>query len=247
MEELTLPLSIGFNALDIINFVDAHASYLFVFLLMAVESSFIPFPSEAVVPPAVYFMLGADKAEHVVVSEQLQILQANSSFNFGIVLLIVVAATAGALVGALVNYYLSLWLGRPIVYRFANSRVGHFFLVTEEKVKKSEEYFDKHGPVATFIGRLIPAVRQLISIPAGLSRMNIVKFCTFTSLGAFVWNCILAGLGVWLFIAVKEDDLYATVEKYNGYLTIGGLCLLGICVLYMIYKAMTAKKSQAKA
>lgn len=132
MEELTLPLSIGFNALDIINFVDAHASYLFVFLLMAVESSFIPFPSEAVVPPAVYFMLGAI-----------------GTFNFGVVLLIVVVATAGALVGAMVNYYLSLWLGRPIVYRFANSRVGHFFLVTEDKVKKSEAYFDKHGPIAT--------------------------------------------------------------------------------------------------
>ena len=230
MEELTLPLSIGFNALDIINFVDAHASYLFVFLLMAVESSFIPFPSEAVVPPAVYFMLGAI-----------------GTFNFGVVLLIVVVATAGALVGALVNYYLSLWLGRPLVYRFANSRVGHFFLVTEDKVKKSEAYFDKHGPIATFIGRLIPAVRQLISIPAGLARMNIVKFCTFTSLGAFVWNCILAGLGVWLFTAVDRQALYATVEKYNGYLTIGGLCLLGACILYMIYKAVTAKKSKANA
>lgn len=230
MEELTLPLSIGFNALDIINFVDAHASYLFVFLLMAVESSFIPFPSEAVVPPAVYFMLGAI-----------------GTFNFGVVLLIVVVATAGALVGALVNYYLSLWLGRPIVYRFANSRVGHFFLVTEDKVKKSEAYFDKHGPIATFIGRLIPAVRQLISIPAGLARMNIVKFCTFTSLGAFVWNCILTGLGVWLFTAVDRQALYATVEKYNGYLTIGGLCLLGACILYMIYKAVTAKKSKANA
>lgn len=230
MEELTLPLSIGFNALDIINFVDAHASYLFVFLLMAVESSFIPFPSEAVVPPAVYFMLGAI-----------------DTFNFGVVLLIVIVATAGALVGALVNYYLSLWLGRPIVYRFANSRVGHFFLVTEDKVKKSEAYFDKHGPIATFIGRLIPAVRQLISIPAGLARMNIVKFCTFTSLGAFVWNCILAGLGVWLFTAVDRQALYATVEKYNGYLTIGGLCLLGACILYMIYKAVTAKKSKANA
>ncbi len=230
MEELTLPLSIGFNALDIMNFVDAHASYLFVFLLMAVESSFIPFPSEAVVPPAVYFMLGAI-----------------GTFNFGVVLLIVVVATAGALVGALVNYYLSLWLGRPIVYRFANSRAGHFFLVTEDKVKKSEAYFDKHGPIATFIGRLIPAVRQLISIPAGLARMNIVKFCTFTSLGAFVWNGILAGLGVWLFTAVDRQALYATVEKYNGYLTIGGLCLLGACVLYMIYKAVTAKKVKSEA
>lgn len=230
MDELTIFLSIGFNALDIINFVDTHASYLFVFLLMAVESSFIPFPSEAVVPPAVYFMLGAIGA-----------------FNFGVVVLIVLAATAGALAGALVNYYLSLWLGRPIVYSFANSRIGHFFLVSEEKVKKSEEYFDKHGPIATFIGRLIPAVRQLISIPAGLSRMNIAKFSIFTSLGAFVWNCILAALGVWLFTTVDRDALYATVEKYNGYLTIGGLCLLGVCILYMIYKAMTAKKSKAKA
>lgn len=226
MEELILPLSIGFDAMDIINFVDAHASYLFVFLLMAVESSFIPFPSEAVVPPAVYFMLGAI-----------------GSINFGVVALIVLVATAGALVGALVNYYLSLWLGRPIVYKFANSRVGHFFLVTEEKVNKSEAYFDKHGPVATFIGRLIPAVRQLISIPAGLSRMNIGKFCIFTSLGACVWNCILAGLGVWLYTAVSRKALYETVEKYNGYLTIGGLCLLGICVLYMIYKAMAKKKN----
>lgn len=229
MEEFVLPLSIGFDALDIINFVDAHASYIFVFLLMAVESSFIPFPSEAVVPPAVYFMLGAI-----------------GTFNFGVVVLIVIVATAGALVGALVNYYLSLWLGRPIVYGFANSRVGHFFLVTEEKVKKSEAYFDKHGPIATFIGRLIPAIRQLISIPAGLSRMNIAKFCTFTSLGAFVWNCILAGLGVWLYHAVDKADLYATVEKYNGYLTIGGICLLGACILYMIYKAVSTKKKSAK-
>lgn len=225
MDELTLPLSIGFSALDIINYVDAHAGYLLVFLFMAIESSFIPFPSEAVVPPAVYFMLCAAGA-----------------FNLGIVVLIVLVATAGALVGALVNYYLSLWLGRPIVYRFANSRVGHFFLVDEAKVKKSEEYFDRHGPVATFIGRLIPAVRQLISIPAGLSRMNIAKFCVFTSLGAFVWNCILAALGVWLFTAVSRDALYETVEKYNGYLTIGGLCLLAAVILYMIYKALTAKK-----
>lgn len=227
MEELSLPLSIGFDALDIINFVDTHSGYLFVFLLMAVESSFIPFPSEAVVPPAVYFMLGAI-----------------GSINIGVVILIVIVATAGALVGALVNYYLSLWLGRPIVYKFANSRLGHFFLVTEEKVNKSEEYFDKHGQVATFIGRLIPAVRQLISIPAGLSKMNIVKFCIFTSLGAFVWNCILAALGVWLFTAVGRDALYGTVEQYNGYLTIGGICLLGLCILYMIYKAMTNKNKK---
>lgn len=230
MEELTLPLSIGFSALDIMNYVDAHASYLLVFLFMTIESSFIPFPSEAVIPPSVYFML-----------------HAAGGFDFGVVSLILLAATAGALAGALINYYLSMWLGRPIVYGFVNSRLGHFFLLSEEKVVKSEEYFDKHGPAATFIGRLIPAVRQLISIPAGLSKMNIGKFCIFTSLGAFVWNCILAALGVWLFTAVDRDALYDTVEKYNGYFTIGGLCLLGIVVLYMIYKALTAKKSKHNA
>lgn len=221
MEELTIPLSIGFEAVDVINYVDTHASYILVFLLMAVESSFIPFPSEAVIPPSVYFML-----------------HAAGGFDFGVVSLIILAATAGALVGALVNYYLALWLGRPIVYKFANSRLGHFFLLSQEKVEKSEAYFDKHGPIATFIGRLIPAVRQLISIPAGLAKMNIGKFAIFTSLGAFVWNCILAGLGVWLFTAVGRDELYATVEKYNGYFTIGGLCLLGACILYMVYKAL---------
>lgn len=220
-----IDLSIGFDALDIINFVDTHSSYFLVFLLMTVESSFIPFPSEAVVPPAMYFLLGAAGA-----------------FNIWVVVFVVLAATAGALLGALINYYLSLWLGRPIVYRFANSKVGHMMMLNEEKVKKSEDYFDSHGPTATFIGRLIPVIRQLISIPAGLSRMNIGKFCIFTSLGAFIWNCILAALGVFLYFTVSRKALYDTIEQYNGYLTIGGLCLLGIVVLYIIYKSMKRHK-----
>lgn len=229
MLDLTLPLSIGFDAAEIFKFVEANSTYLMVFLLMVVESSFIPFPSEAVVPPATYFMLSAA-----------------GSMDFGIIFMIIIVATGGALGGALINYYLSLWLGRPIVYKFANSRVGHFFLVTEEKVKHSEAYFEKHGSIATFIGRLIPAVRQLISIPAGLARMKIVKFCTFTALGAGIWNCILAALGAWLSTVIGKDALYNTVEEYNGYLTIGGLCLLGACILYLVYKAATAKKVKAK-
>ena len=225
MIDLTLLLSIGFDAAEIFKFVEANSTYFMVFLLMVVESSFIPFPSEAVVPPATYFMLSAI-----------------GTLDIGVVASVVLAATAGALGGALINYYLSLWLGRPIVYRFANSRIGHFFLVTEDKVIKSEAYFDKHGPTATFIGRLIPAVRQLISIPAGLSRMNIAKFCIFTSLGACIWNIVLSALGAWLFTAVDKNVLYEKVEEYNSYLTIGGLCLLGACVVYLIYKASTAKR-----
>ncbi len=158
------------------------------------------------------------------------------------IFLIVLVATAGAVVGALINYFLSVWLGRPIVYAFANSRIGHACLIDREKVDKAERYFDEHGAVSTFIGRLIPAVRQLISIPAGLARMNIGKFVIFTALGAGVWNCILAGLGYWLGKTVPLDTLYENVEKYNSYFTIGGFILLAICLLYIIWQAMKKKK-----
>ena len=146
-----------------------HLNYWTITLLMTIESSFIPFPSEIVVPPAAY------KA-------------ATGEMN---VFIIFVAATLGANIGALVNYYLAKWLGRPIIYKFANSRFGHMCLIDEAKVKYAEEYFDKHGSLSTFIGRLIPAVRQLISIPAGLARMNIWKFILFTTIGAGIWNAIL--------------------------------------------------------
>ena len=129
-----------------------NASYLFVFVFMVIESSFIPFPSEVVVPPAAY--LAMQKGDMNI-------------------FLVVLAATAGALVGALVNYVLSLLIGRPIVYAFANSRFGHACLINQEKVEKAEKYFDNHGAASTFFGRLIPAVRQLISIPAGIAKMNI--------------------------------------------------------------------------
>lgn len=224
MEELTITLSITdwLDASYFFNWFVENASYLFVFIFMVVESSFIPFPSEVVVPPAVYIGL--------------------TTGNMNIIL-IVLLATFGAMLGATINYYLSLWLGRPIVYRFANSRVGHACLLNEEKVVKAENYFDKHGASATFIGRLIPAVRQLVSIPAGLAKMNILKFEVFTGLGAMTWNIILAALGYLLYCIVPNiNDLYVQVEKYNGYLTIGGLCLLVGVVGYLIYKAVKTKK-----
>ena len=164
-----------------------NASYLFVFVFMVIESSFIPFPSEVVVPPAAY--LAMQKGDMNI-------------------FLVVLAATAGALVGALVNYVLSLLIGRPIVYAFANSRFGHACLINQEKVEKAEKYFDNHGAASTFFGRLIPAVRQLISIPAGIAKMNIWVFMLFTSLGALIWNCILAGLGWWLSRHVSLDEIY---------------------------------------
>lgn len=192
------------------------AIYLMVFGLMVIESSFIPFPSEVIVPPAAY--LAATSHEVNIVA-------------------VVLIATLGALGGAFINYYLSVWIGRPIVYRFADSRLGHACLINREKVDNAERYFDKHGAISTFIGRLIPAVRQLISIPAGLARMNIGRFAIFTSLGALVWNAILAGLGAWLGHLVPREQLYAKVEEYNSYLTYAGITLGVLCVVFILWNA----------
>lgn len=220
--DLFIPLAITdyLNAAWFFDWFVNNASYLFVFIFMVIESSFIPFPSEVVVPPAAYLAM-----------------QRGDMNIFAVVLV----ATAGALVGALINYVLSLLIGRPIVYAFANSRFGHACLINQAKVEKAESYFDKHGAASTFIGRLIPAVRQLISIPAGIARMNIWVFCLYTSLGALVWNAILAGLGWWLSLHVSLDELYVAVEKYNSYLSLGGLILLVLCVLYILYNAFKKK------
>lgn len=200
---------------------DAATVYLMVFTLMVIESSFIPFPSEVIVPPAAYL---------ACTSHQVSIT------------VILLLATAGAIVGALVNYYLSMWIGRPIVYKFANSRIGHACLITQEKVEHAEKYFDNHGAISTFIGRLIPAVRQLISIPAGLARMNIGKFIIFTGLGALVWNAILGALGYWLGTMVNREELASQVEKYNEYLTYAGLAIGVICVIFILFNAFRPKK-----
>lgn len=220
MIELFDPLTI-FNTAELFRWFTEHADYWFVFLFMVIESSFIPFPSEVVVPPAAY--LAVTKGD----------------MNIYIVIIL---ATAGALVGALINYYLSMWIGRPVVYAFADTRIGHMLLIDRTKVDKAERYFDKHGAVSTLIGRLIPAVRQLISIPAGLSRMNIWKFMLYTSLGALIWNSILGGLGYWLGRTVPFDDLFNKVEQYNSYLSYAGIALLLVCAVYITYKALRPSK-----
>lgn len=220
MIDLTMLLAI-FDANTFFNWFVENANYWFVFIFMVVESSFIPFPSELVVPPAAF--LAATKGDMNV-------------------FIVVVVATAGALVGALINYWLALWIGRPVVYAFADSRIGHACLIDREKVEKAEKYFDHYGAVSTFIGRLIPAVRQLISIPAGLSRMNLASFCIFTSLGAAVWNSILAGLGWWLGQYVSLNDLLAKVEQYNSYLTYAGLALCAVCVAIILFNAFKKRK-----
>ena len=193
-----------------------HLNYWTITLLMAIESSFIPFPSEVVVPPAAY-----------------KAASGNSELN---VYLVVLFATIGANIGALINYFLAYFVGRPIIYKFANSRFGHMCLIDEAKVQHAEAYFEKHGALSTFVGRLIPAVRQLISIPAGLAKMKLSTFLLYTTLGAGIWNAILAAIGYYLQSVVPEDQLMATVKDYShelGYVFIG----LGVLVVaYLIHK-----------
>lgn len=194
-----------------------NLNYWTITLLMAIESSFIPFPSEVVVPPAAY------KAA------------ASGELN---VWLVIFFATLGALIGAFINYYLAVWLGRPIVYKFANSRIGHMCLLDEQKVVKAEEFFVRYGVAATLVGRLVPAVRQLISIPAGLARMNIAKFALFTAIGAGLWNGVLAALGYFLEAVVPEDQLIATVTKYSHEIGYGIMAVVAVALAYLIYKGV---------
>ena len=194
-----------------------NLNYWTITLLMAIESSFIPFPSEVVVPPAAY------KAA------------ASGELN---VWLVIFFATLGALIGAFINYLLAVWLGRPIVYKFANSRIGHMCLLDEQKVVKAEEFFVRYGVAATLVGRLVPAVRQLISIPAGLARMNIAKFALFTAIGAGLWNSVLAALGYFLEAVVPEEQLIATVTKYSHEIGYGIIAVVAIALGIIIYKGV---------
>lgn len=194
-----------------------HLNYTNITLLMLLESTVVPVPSELVVAPAAYYAAGG---------------------NLNVVL-VVLFATIGADIGASINYFAALYVGRPIVYKFANSKLGHLCLLNEEKVKKSEAYFDKHGVAATLTGRLIPGIRHLISLPAGLTRMNYWKFLLYTTIGAGAWHTILAAMGWYLHSIVPEDKLNETIERYNAYI-IGGI--IAIVVLVIVFLVIRHKK-----
>lgn len=204
----------------IIDWYAAHMNYGSITALMTIESSFIPFPSEVVIPPAVY-----------VASDPNSAVYATDNYIVN-VLLIVLFGTIGAILGAIINYFLSMWLGRAIIYAFADSKLGHLCLLSREKVEKAEAYFNEHGKVSTFIGRLIPGIRQLISIPAGLSKMHFGWFLFYTFLGAGIWNCVLALLG---YIAHGQADL---IDKYSHELSVAILVVLGLAILYFIAKKL---------
>ena len=202
----------------------ANMNYATITALMAIESSFIPFPSEIVIPPAVY-----------VAGTQGSSLNTTDSYIINVIL-IVLFGTLGALIGAIINYLLAMWLGRPIIYAFADSKLGHLCILSSEKIKKAEDYFNEHGKVSTFIGRLIPGIRQLISIPAGLCKMNFGGFIFYTVLGAGVWNVVLALLG---YIAHGQMDL---IHAYSHELSIIIMGLLGVAVIYFAIKFIIKHK-----
>lgn len=205
---------------SVLHWYDAHMNYYAVAGLMTLESSFIPFPSEVVIPPAVY-------------------VAANPESRGGMkIWLVVLFGTIGALVGALINYFLSMWLGRPIVYAFAESKLGHALRLSKDKIVKAENYFNDHGNVSTLVGRFIPVIRQLISIPAGLSKMNLGAFCFFTTIGALAWNCILALLG-WL--AYKAADP-SVIEKYSHQLSIIIIVLFVAAVAFFVIRAIVKNR-----
>lgn len=196
-----------------------NMNYGTITLLMAVESSFVPLPSEFIIPPAAYIAFGPD-----------------SKLN---IYLIIFFGTLGALLGATFNYFFALLLGRPIVYKFAESKVGKLFLLSQEKVEKSEKYFNQKGKISTFIGRLIPGIRHLISIPAGLSRMNYGAFALFTALGAFIWNVCLVAMG---YLAHGQADL---INKYSHEFSMAMVVLVGLAVVYYIVKFIIKKRKKA--
>ncbi len=158
--------------------------FLLIFIFMTVESSFIPFPSEVVMIPAGFLAYRGSLTTHIPALD---------------LTLAILIGLAGSMAGAYINYYLSIWLGRPFLRRY-----GKYFFLSEQHLDRAEEIFRKYGDLATFVCRLLPAIRQLISIPAGLARMNLGRFTLFTALGAGIWTAILAAVG-WYFGHLAGD------------------------------------------
>lgn len=197
-----------------------NLNYGTVFFLMMLESTVIPVPSELVVSPAAYHAAGGN-------------------MNIWLVILF---STLGADLGATINYVVAYFVGRPVIYKFANSKLGHLCLLNQQKVEKSEKYFYDHGMVATITGRLIPGIRHLISIPAGLAKMPYLWFLLYTTLGAGVWNCILAALGWYLHAIVPESELNDKIMEYGDYIKWTIIALVLVAVAYFAIKHYIKKK-----
>lgn len=204
--------------MDILYSLLDNLNYATILFLMLIESTFIPFPSEVVVPPAAY----------------------NAAAGEMNVFLVVLFATIGADLGAAINYAIAYFLGRPFIYRFANSKWGKMCLLNQQKIEKSEKFFTDHGVTATLVGRVLPGIRQLISIPAGLAKMNFGKFILYTTIGAGLWNCILATMGWYLHSFVPKNELASKVDEYSEYIKI--VIILAVLLVIGWFVAKTLLK-----
>ena len=177
--------------------------YSGILFLMFIESTFIPLPSELVIPPAGY----------LIYQKQMNWIG------------VIASGTAGSLLGALFNYGIAIYLGRPFILRY-----GKYFGVSENHFRKGEDFFLKHGNISTFIGRLVLGVRHYISFPAGLCRMNLMKFCFYTAFGAGIWVCILAYIGY--FVGDNKDRIMEMSRQWTLYVIIGCALLVALYVFW---------------
>ena len=207
--------------MSIISTLLSNLNYGTIFFLMLLESTVIPVPSELVVAPAAYH---------------------SAAGNLDI-WLVILFSTLGADAGASINYLAGWLLGRPVIWRFADSKLGKLCMLSHEKIEKSEAYFNNHGMVATITGRLIPGIRHLISIPAGLAKMHYWKFMLYTTIGAGAWNCILATMGWYLHTIVPEDQLHDKILEYGEYIKLVIVALVVIAIAYFTIKWFLKRKS----
>jgi membrane protein DedA with SNARE-associated domain len=191
-------------------------------LLMAVESSFIPFPSEVVLPPAGYLAAQG---------------RMNAFLAFG-------AGLLGSLIGATVNYYLAAWLGRPFLHRYSR-----YFLIREASLDRAERFFREHGAISTFVGRLIPVIRQLISLPAGMARMRLDLFLGYTALGAGIWCAILTAIGWYVgrhSAVIGDLDALMESPEIRRYSTQAFLVLLPFLAIVVLVYVLRRRQRAAK-
>ena len=207
---------------ELLSFALDHLNYGWIYFLMLLESTVIPVPSELVVAPAAFNA-------------------AEGTLNIWLVILF---ATIGADCGASINYAAGYYLGRPLIYKFANSKWGKLCLLNQKKVEQAEKYFDDNGAVATITGRLVVGVRHLISIPAGLARMNFWRFLLFTTIGAGIWNCILAALGWWMHSFVTREELNGKIEEYSDYIKITLIVLVIGVIIFFLTKHFLREKNK---
>ena len=207
------------SVIEYFNSIQPIYIYLIVCGLMLVESScFIPFPSEVVIPPAA--MIASVPGSSISI------------------IIVVIAGTIGAMLGAYINYYIGARLGRPLIHKFADTRFAHAVFINRQKIDKAEAYFVKNGNSSTFIGRLIPGIRQLISLPAGIAKMDIFAFSIYTFLGAGIWNIVLAVVG---YICGQNIELFESIFRE---IIIVLIILAVLFIAYLVYRGLRKPKTK---